>query len=100
MHKQNKQQMIEALVKFSIDSVLERREWLEKLFLDGFTGFGRLSEQQLVQEMRFRGLMGFEDENEPLEREEDDEDEFDDEIERLVMWSGMIAIGTLETTTE
>ena len=31
---------------------------------------------------------------------EDDEDEFDDEIERLVMWSGMIAIGTLETTTE
>ena len=100
MHKQNKQQMIEALVKFSIDSVLERREWLEKLFLDGVTGFGRLSEQQLVQEMRFRGLMGFEDENEPLEREEDDEDEFDDEIERLVMWSGMIAIGTLETTTE
>jgi hypothetical protein len=100
MHKQNKQQMIEALVKFSIDSVLERREWLEKLFLDGVTGFGRLSEQQLVQEMRFRGLMGFEDENEPLEREDDDEDELDDEIERLVMWSGMIAIGTVETTTE
>jgi hypothetical protein len=100
MHTQNKQQMIEALVKFSIDSVLERREWLEKLFLDGVTGFSRLTEQQLVQEMRFRGLMGFEDENEPLERDEDDEDDFDDEIERLVMWSGMIALGTVETSTE
>lgn len=100
MPKQNKQQMIEALVNFSIDTVLERREWLEKLFLDGITGFGRLSEQQLMQEMRFRGLLGFEDENDPVEREDDGEEDFDDELERLVMWSGMIAVGTVETTTE
>ncbi len=100
MPKQNKQQMIEALVNFSIDTVLERREWLEKLFLDGITGFSRLSEQQLMQEMRFRGLMGFEDENDPVEREDDEEEDFDDELERLVMWSGMIAVGTVETTTE
>ena len=100
MSTQNKQQMIEALVKFSIDSVLERREWLEQIFLDGITGFSRLSESQLLQEMRFRGLLGFEDDNAPLENSGEEDEDFDDEIERLVMWSGMITVDSLETTTE
>ena len=100
MDNQNKQQMVEALVKFSIESVLEHREWLEKIFLDGVTGFSRLTEGQLLQEMRFRGLLGFEDEHVPVDDCTDDDEAFDDEIERLVMWSGMITVDGLETTTE
>jgi hypothetical protein len=99
MSRQNKQQMIEALVKFSVESALERREWLEKLFLDGTLGFNRLSETQLLQEMRFRGLLGFEDESESPEQEDEEEDP-DEELERLVLWSGMICIDNMETTTD
>jgi hypothetical protein len=95
MNRQNKQQMIEALVNFSVESALDRREWLEKIFLDGIRGFNRLSESQLVQEMRFRGLLGFEDEDDTPDR-----DEGDDELERLVLWSGMICVDGAETTTD
>lgn len=97
----NKQQMIDALVKFSIDSAQENREWLEKIFADGIAGFNRLSEAQLAQEMRFRGLLGFDDEIAPLDDDEDeDEDDIDEEIERLVLWSGMVTVEGFETVTD
>ena len=100
MNHQNKQQMIDVLVKFSIESVLENRDCLEKIFADGISGFSRLNEAQLKQELRFRGLLDFDD---AAERRDDDDaevDDFDDEIERLVLWSGMVTFERLETTTD
>ena len=99
MDSRNKQQMIDALVKFSIETVRENSEWLEKIFADGIAGFNRLSEAQLMQEMRFRGLLEFDDEPAPLDDEEDDDD-IDEEVERLVLWSGMVTVEGLETVTD
>ena len=96
MHWQNKQQMIAALVKFSVASALENRDCLEKIFADGIPGFSRLSEAQLKQELCFRGLLDFEDEPSPLDDAEDEKDDFDDEIERLALWSGMVIVDHLE----
>ncbi len=95
----NRQQMIAELVRFSITSVIENHDWLEKIFTDGVTGFGRLSEPQLLQEMQFRGLLEFDDEPAPLDDDEEDED-FDDELERLVAWSGMVTVETTESTVD
>jgi hypothetical protein len=101
MEKHNKQDMIDALVRFSIESVLENRDWLEKIFADGIAGFNRLSETQLMQEMRFRGLLDFEDEPETLDDEEmEDDEDLDEEVERLVLWSGMVTVEGLELVTE
>jgi hypothetical protein len=91
--------MIAELVRFSITSVIENHDWLEKIFTDGVTGFGRLSEPQLLQEMQFRGLLEFDDEPAPLDDDEEDED-FDDELERLVAWSGMVTVETTESTVD
>jgi hypothetical protein len=95
----DRQQMIEALVRFSVDSVRENHDWLEKIFTEGVTGFGQLSAPQLLQEMQFRGLLEFDDEPAPVD-EDDDEEDFEDELERLVAWSGMVTVETAESTTE
>jgi len=100
MNCQNKQQMIDVLVKFSIESVLENRACLEKIFADGISGFSRLSEAQLKQELRFRGLLDCDDAAERRDDDDDEADDFDDEIERLVLWSGMVTFERLETTTD
>jgi hypothetical protein len=98
--KQSKQQMIDALVQFSVESVLKNQEWLAKMFTEGVTGFRGLSEAQLRQEMQFRGLLEFDDEPEQADDDEDEDEDIDDELERLVAWSGMVTVETPEWATE
>ncbi len=98
--RQSKQQMIDALVQFSVESVLKNQEWLAKMFTEGVTGFRGLSEAQLRQEMQFRGLLEFDDEPEQADDDEDEDEDIDDELERLVAWSGMVTVEAPEWATE
>jgi len=87
----NRQQMIERLVEAALASAIADpdHEWLRGMLENGFAGYRRMPTPALGEEMRFRGLLEF-DEPEPVD-EDDDEDE-DDEDERLVMMSGMVAL--------
>jgi len=82
-----KQQMVDALVRYSIESALNdpQREWLKKILAEGLVGFNDWSEEQLIAEMQVRGLL-------PFVNEEADEEEFENDDELLVNWSQMVRL--------
>lgn len=52
-------EMIEMLVEHSVNVAVAEspKHWLKKVFENGFIGYGKLSDRQLLMEMHLRGLI-------------------------------------------
>ncbi len=71
----NRNEIIQRLVARSVKTAIQESptHWLNKVFEDGFVGYSRLSDAQLMMEMEMRGLIQLEDNF-------DDEDQETDEV--------------------
>ena len=78
----DREHMIRMLVEFSVAASAEDRQasWLREIFTQGFRGFSSMSSDELLREMRYRGLAGFDDSVE----EENFEDDGATRIESLI----------------
>ena len=65
MRKQliNRSETIQCLVAYAVKTAIQESPtyWLNKVFEDGFVGYSRLSDTQLLMEMEMRGLIQSED---------------------------------------
>jgi hypothetical protein len=77
------QQMVRELVNFSVNAALQDRDSLRQVFEQGFPGFLNMPKHRLIQELQFRGILDYEDE-ETIEL-----DETEDDKELMVMLSGL-----------
>ena len=79
------QQMIRELVNHSVDAALQdaTRESLRSIFERGFVGFHNMPKGKLIQELQFRGILQYEDEEEALEFDHGEDPEL------MVMLSGL-----------
>jgi hypothetical protein len=87
----NREAIIQKLIESQVDYITRHGcgIWLHDILERGFVGFGNMSDEQLLQEMRERGIK-CEIENKPWPVDEDDddpepdEDEEDDDVRRMI----------------
>ncbi len=71
----NREDMIRALVEFSLAAAAEdpRASWLRDIFTGGFSGFAGMASADLLRELQYRDLAGFDDSVEDEDFEDDRE---------------------------
>ncbi len=81
----SRNEMIVLLIKHSLAQALTEANgaWVRQIFEQGFVGFGNMKTEQLEREMHLRGLMELHD--------YEDEYEETDDVELMIMLSGMVA---------
>jgi hypothetical protein len=79
----NREDMIRMLVEYSVAASAEDRQgsWVREIVTKGFRGFANMSSAELSRELRYRGLVRFEDPDEDVDFEDDGEEPG---IEKLV----------------
>ncbi len=70
----NRSETIKRLVACSVKTAIQESPtyWLNKVFEDGFVGYSRLSDTQLMMEMEMRGLIQSEDDCDDENQEADE----------------------------
>lgn len=90
----NKEIIIQKLIESQIDYITRHGcgLWLHNILERGFVGFGNMSEEQLLREMRQRGIKD-EFDNKPWPVDEDDDDDAEQEDEDVRKLIGECATG-------
>jgi hypothetical protein len=83
----NKEIIIQKLIESQVDYITRHGcgIWLHDILERGFAGFGNMSDEQLMREMRQRGIeIERDDKPWPVDEEDDEPEPDDEDLRRLI----------------